>query len=108
ARALQAIASDPARYTNLLLLLRLICELTATTLVALVLITAIDTGWLAVLVTSVSMAVVSFVVVGVGPRTIGRQHAYAIGRFAAPLAHWLGRALGPLATLLIQVGNAVT
>ena len=46
ARALQVIAADPSRYTNLLLLLRLICELTATTLVALVLITAIDAGWL--------------------------------------------------------------
>ena len=54
------------------------------------------------------MAVVSFVVVGVGPRTIGRQHAYAVGRVVAPLVHWLGRALGPLATLLIRIGNAVT
>jgi len=108
ARAMHAIAADPARYTNLLLLLRLVCELTATTLVALVFITAIDRGWLAVLVTSVTMAVVSFVVVGVGPRTIGRQHAYGIGRFVAPLVHSLGQALGPLATLLIRVGNAVT
>jgi CBS domain containing-hemolysin-like protein len=108
ARALEAIAADPARYTNLLLLLRLICELTATTLVALVFITAIDRRWLAVLATAFTMAVVSFVVVGVGPRTIGRQHAYAVGRVAAPLVHWLGRALGPLATLLIRVGNAFT
>ncbi len=108
ARALQAIAADPARYTNLLLLLRLICELTATTLVALVYITAIERSWLAVLVTAVTMAVVSFVVVGVGPRTIGRQHAYAVGRVVAPLVQWLGQALGPLATLLIRVGNAVT
>jgi CBS domain containing-hemolysin-like protein len=108
AKALRAIAIDPPRYTNLLLLLRLICELTATTLVALVLITAIDSAWLAVLVTAVTMAVVSFVVVGVAPRTIGRQHAYSVGRFMAPLVYGLGRALGPLATLLIQVGNAVT
>jgi CBS domain containing-hemolysin-like protein len=108
ARALQAIAADAARYTNLLLLLRLICELTATTLVALVAINAIERGWLAVLVTAVSMAVVSFVVVGVGPRTIGRQHAYSVGRFVAPLVHRLGRLLGPLATLLIRIGNAVT
>ena len=54
------------------------------------------------------MAVVSFVVVGVGPRTIGRQHAYSVGRFSAPLVLWLGRALGPLATLLIRIGNAFT
>jgi CBS domain containing-hemolysin-like protein len=108
ARALQAIAADPARYTNLLLLLRLICELTATTLVALVYITAIERSWLAVLVTAATMAVVSFVVVGVGPRTIGRQHAYAVGRVVAPLVQWLGQALGPFATLLIRVGNLVT
>jgi CBS domain containing-hemolysin-like protein len=108
ARALHAIAGDAARYTNLLLLLRLICELTATTLVALVVINSIDRGWLAVLVTAVSMAVVSFVVVGVGPRTIGRQHAYSVGRAVAPLVHRLGRLLGPFATLLIRIGNAVT
>jgi CBS domain containing-hemolysin-like protein len=108
ARALEAIATDAPRYTNLLLLLRLVCELTATTLVALVFITAIERGWLAVLTTAGTMAVVSFVVVGVGPRTIGRQHAYAVGRVAAPLVLWLGRALGPLATLLIRIGNAVT
>jgi CBS domain containing-hemolysin-like protein len=108
ARTLQTIASDAPRYTNLLLLLRLICELTATTLVALVVIGAIRRGWLAVLVTAGAMTLVSFVVVGVGPRTIGRQHAYLVGRFAAPLVHWLGRALGPLATLLIRIGNAFT
>ena len=108
AQALHAVASDAPRYLNLLLLLRLICELTATTLVALVFINAIERQWLAVLVTAGSMAVVSFVLVGVGPRTIGRQHAYMVGRYAAPLVHRLGRALGPLATLLIRIGNAVT
>lgn len=108
ARALEAIAADPARYTNLLLLLRLVCELTATTLVSLVFITAISRGWLAVLLTAATMVVVSFVVVGVGPRTVGRQHAYSVGRVVAPLVHWLGRALGPLATVLIRIGNAFT
>jgi CBS domain containing-hemolysin-like protein len=48
------------------------------------------------------------VVVGVAPRTIGRQHAYAVGRASAPLVRWLGRALNPLASLLILIGNAVT
>jgi len=108
ARMLQKIASDAPRYTNLLLLLRLLCELTATTLVALVAIGEWDKGWRATLVTAGAMTVVSFVLVGVGPRTIGRQHAYTVGRVAAPLVQGLGRALGPLATLLIRIGNAVT
>jgi len=110
ARALQAIANDAPRYINLLLLLRLLCELTATTLVALVTFDAVghDRGWLAALITAGSMTVVSFVIVGVGPRTLGRQHAYTVGRLAAPSVRWLGRALGPLAGLLILIGNAVT
>jgi CBS domain containing-hemolysin-like protein len=110
ARALQAIANDAPRYINLLLLLRLLCELTATTFVALVAADAVGPGrsWLAALITAGSMTVVSFVIVGVFPRTLGRQHAYTVGRLAAPAVRWLGRALGPQARLLILIGNAVT
>ena len=108
AHTLQAIASDAPRYLNLLLLLRLVCELTATTVVALVAVGAWGVGWSAALVTAGAMTVVSFVLVGVGPRTIGRQHAYTIGLAAAGPVRWLGRALGPLARLLILVGNAMT
>jgi len=109
AKVLRTVAADVPRHTNLLLLLRLACELTATTLVAIAVVRARgDADWLAALVTAGAMTVVSFVVVGVGPRTIGRQHAYAVGRATAPLVRWLGHALGPLATLLIRIGNAVT
>ncbi|WP_373310372.1 hemolysin family protein [Asanoa iriomotensis] len=108
ARTLQIVASDAVRHINLLLLLRLICELTATTLAALVAVDTWGAGWRAALVTASAMTVVSFVVVGVAPRTIGRQNAYAVGRATAPLVRWLGRALNPLASLLILIGNAVT
>ncbi|WP_433209899.1 hemolysin family protein [Dactylosporangium sp. CS-047395] len=110
AGALESIAADPARYINLLLLLRLLCELTATTLVALETAAAVGghRDWLAALITAGVMTVISFVVVGVAPRTMGRQHAYHVARFAAPLVRWLGTALGPLARLLILIGNAVT
>jgi CBS domain containing-hemolysin-like protein len=108
ARALQAVVADAPRHINLLLLLRLACELVATTLVALVTMGKYGATWSAALLTAGSMTLVSFVVVGVGPRTIGRQHAYTVGRLMAPLVRWLGRALGPLASLLILIGNAVT
>jgi CBS domain containing-hemolysin-like protein len=107
-RTLQVVASDAPRHINLLLLLRLACELVATTIVALVTADMLGPGWRAALITAGSMTVISFVVVGVGPRTIGRQHAYTVGRLTAPLVRWLGRALGPLASLLILIGNAVT
>lgn len=108
ARALQLVVADVVRHLNLLLLLRLLCELTATTLVALVAVDTFGAGWRAALITAAAMTVVSFVVVGVGPRTLGRQHAYPVGRAIAPLVRGLGGALNPLASLLILIGNAVT
>jgi CBS domain containing-hemolysin-like protein len=108
ARTLQVVAADAPRHINLLLLLRLACELVATTIVALVTADKLGPGWRAALITAGSMTVISYVVVGVGPRTIGRQHAYTVGRLTAPLVRWLGRALGPLASLLIGIGNLVT
>ena len=94
AAALAAVAGDVVRHLNLLLLLRLLCELTATTLVALVAVDTWGAGWRAALVTAGAMTLVSFVVVGVGPRTLGRQHAYAVGKSTAPLVRWIGRARG--------------
>jgi CBS domain containing-hemolysin-like protein len=108
AATLQLVAAEAVRHINLLLLLRLLSELTATVLVALVAVDTFGAGWTAALVTAGAMTVVSFVVVGVAPRTIGRQHAYSVGRITAPLVRWLGRALNPLASLLILIGNAVT
>ena len=108
AAALEAVAGDVVRHLNLLLLLRLLCELTATTLVALVAVDSWGVGWSAALVTAGAMTLVSFVVVGVAPRTVGRQHAYAVGKATAPLVRWIGRVFNPLASLLILIGNAVT
>jgi CBS domain containing-hemolysin-like protein len=108
AKALQAVAADVVRHLNLLLLLRVFCELGATTLVALVTIDGLGAGWPSALIVAGSMTILTFVVVGVAPRTIGRQHAYTVARYAAPIVRWLGRVLNPLASLLILLGNAFT
>jgi CBS domain containing-hemolysin-like protein len=54
------------------------------------------------------MVVVSYVFVGVGPRTLGRQHPYRIGMVLAAPVRALGTLLGPLSRLLIVIGNMVT
>ena len=54
------------------------------------------------------MVLVSYVLIGVGPRTIGRQHAYTVALFGAGPVLLLGRVFGPLASLLILLGNAIT
>ncbi|MFI9006469.1 hemolysin family protein [Actinosynnema sp. NPDC053489] len=102
------LLGDRPRHVNLLLLLRLGCELAATVIVTVVCLRLITSEWVAMLVAGLSMLVVSYVLVGVGPRTIGRQHPYAVSLFAAAPIRVLGRVLGPLSRLLILVGNAIT
>lgn len=54
------------------------------------------------------MVVTSFVAIGVGPRTLGRQHAYSIALGAAVPLQVISVLLGPISRLLILLGNAVT
>ena len=105
---LLAVVDESPRHVNLLLLLQVACELFATTAVALVCLDWLGAGWRAVLVSAGIMTLVIFVLVGVGPRTLGRQHAYQVALHTAAIIRLLGRALGPLARLLILLGNALT
>jgi CBS domain containing-hemolysin-like protein len=108
AARLQQVVADPARYLNVLTLLRVACELVATVLVTVVSLDHFATTWQAVLVAGVVMVVVSYIAVGVSPRTIGRQHAARVALLSARLVLTLARVLGPLPQLLILIGNAVT
>ncbi|MEU4572857.1 hemolysin family protein [Nonomuraea sp. ATR24] len=105
---LHAIVSDAPRYLNLLLLLRLSCELVATVIATLLFIDLMhDQGWAYVSAAAV-MIVVSYVIVGVMPRTLGRQHAEPIALASAPIVYGLTKIFGPLPKLLILLGNALT
>ncbi|WP_067890980.1 hemolysin family protein [Nocardia vaccinii] len=107
ARRLTRIVTERARYVNLMVLLRLVCEITATVLLAAALIDTLGTGW-SLVVTAVVMVLVDYLVIGVGPRTLGRQHAYSITLAAALPLQAIAVLLGPLSRLLIAVGNAIT
>ncbi|MEP6697093.1 MAG: hemolysin family protein [Pseudonocardiales bacterium] len=105
---LRAVVEDLPRHVSLLLLLRVAAELLATTLVAVAFVDWLGVSWRAVAGAAGLMTFVMFVLVGVGPRTLGRQHAYTVARRAAGVTLWLGRVLGPLTRLLILLGNALT
>jgi CBS domain containing-hemolysin-like protein len=108
ARRLLTIADDTARYLNTALFMRMLCEITAIVLVTEVLLGVFDREWLGVLSTAGIMLVVEFVVIGVGPRTIGRIHAQRVALVSAGLVVFLTRVLGPLPQLLIILGNLLT
>ena len=107
ARRLQQVLADPPRSLNLLLLLRLIAELSAAGVVVSYCVDRVD-GSKAVVLAVAVMTVVSYVFVGVAPRTIGRQQADRVALAGAGLALGLTRVFGPLPRLLIALGNALT
>lgn len=101
------VVEDRPRYVNLAVLLRVAAEIGATVLLVAGLLDLLAREW-ALVLAAVVMVVVSYVAVGVGPRTIGRQHAYSISLGAALPLQALGVLLGPVSRLLILIGNALT
>ncbi len=108
AERLLTIASDPPRFLNTVLLVRMTCETTAIVLVTLFFVDVLEPDWAEVVVAAAVMVVVSYTAVGVGPRTIGRQHAERVARATARPITWLTAVLGPVSRLLIMIGNIVT
>ncbi|WP_433556194.1 hemolysin family protein [Pseudonocardia xinjiangensis] len=108
ARALATVVADRPRHVNLLLLLRLAAETGATVLLTVALVEDIQPTWTAALTAGGIMLVVSYVLIGVGPRTLGRQHPYRVGMLVAAPIRALATLLGPLTKLLIVIGNAIT
>jgi CBS domain containing-hemolysin-like protein len=104
---LQRLLADPPRALNLLLLLRILLELAAVGLVVSWAVDRLD-GSLAVVLSVVVMTVVLYVLVGVGPRTIGRQQSERVALLGSGPVLILTRLLGPVPTVLILLGNALT
>ncbi|MCW2866276.1 MAG: HlyC/CorC family transporter [Marmoricola sp.] len=103
------LLDDPPRSLNAVLFTRMLAEVAAVVLATAMLVAALGpAGWSGVVVATVVMFLVLFVVIGVAPRTLGRQHAEAVSLVAAGPVLAAARVLGPVARLLILVGNALT
>ncbi|WP_419994818.1 hemolysin family protein [Streptomyces boninensis] len=105
---LLAVASDPVRYLNVALLVRVACEMAAGVVVTYVCLERFSATWEALTVAIGVMVLVSYVAVGVSPRTIGRQHPEGTATAAAYVLLPLARIMGPIPRLLILLGNALT
>jgi CBS domain containing-hemolysin-like protein len=104
---LAKVMADRPRYINLVVLLRIICEITATALLVVHLRHNLGRGW-GLLAAAATMVVISFVVIGVGPRTLGRQNAYSISLVAALPLQVISVLLAPISRLLVVLGNMLT
>ncbi len=104
---LAKVMADRPSYINLVVLLRIICEITATALLVVHFRHALSRNW-GVFVAAAIMVVTSFIVIGVGPRTLGRQNAYSIALTSALPLQALSWLLMPISRLLVILGNALT
>ena len=104
----QRVIKEPARYLNVILFVRKACELTATVIVAESFVRIFNSNLSGLSAAVGVMLVLSYVVVGVGPRTLAKQNA---GRWIIPscfVAVVMSKVLGPITALLIAIGNAIT
>jgi len=106
-KLLKKYSLHPAKYLNVILLVRKLCELTATVLLAVILLRNFPSAQ-AMALTVFIMVFASYVFVGVGPRTLGRQQPHKWARSGIIVASFLAVILGPVTQLLIAIGNAIT
>lgn len=108
AQSLMAVTADPARYINGLMFVRIGLSVLAVVLIADMLRSQMSSpGW-AILLATVVLLVLNFVLLGVAPRTLGRQHAMGLALATAGFVRVLGNLLHPVTKLLILLGNAIT
>ncbi|CRZ13609.1 hemolysin family protein [Mycolicibacterium neworleansense] len=107
AARLSRVVAERPRYINLVVLLRITCEISATVLLVSFLDGHLGVGWGLVAAAAI-MVVTSFVAIGVGPRTVGRQNAYSIALISALPLQAISVLLTPISRLLVLIGNALT
>lgn len=108
ARRLLALVDSRPQYVNLTVLLYTVCIVAAAVQVVTFFEDAMDHSVWGIVTGVTVMVVLAFVVAGVGPRTLGRQHAYSICLTAAWPMQVLGVVLRPVVRLLIWLGNLLT
>jgi CBS domain containing-hemolysin-like protein len=108
AKALRRTRADAAPYLAVATFVRVTAEAATAVLVTVAVDIVTDSHWRTALIATAIMAVVSFGVVGVSPRTLGRQHVESLALLAAPVVRTLRLFLGPVAKLLVVFANAVT
>ncbi|WP_029109635.1 hemolysin family protein [Mycobacterium sp. URHD0025] len=107
AARLGRVVEERPRYINLVVLLRITCEISATVLLVSFLDGHLGVSW-GLVASAAIMVVTSFVAIGVGPRTVGRQNAYSIALIAALPLQAISVLLTPISRLLVLIGNALT
>lgn len=107
-RRWKRVMADPTRHLNVLLFLRVVCEVCAVLAAAVGMVFLLGLGWPALILTVVAMVVVESVLIAVAPRILGRQFSGPLARVSATVVYPIQVVVGPLAQLLVGAGRAIT
>jgi CBS domain containing-hemolysin-like protein len=107
-KTFERIASDIPNHVNAINFVRVLCEMFAAILVALAFVSGGLDLYGSLIWSAVAMTVVTFVLVGSSPRSVGRAHPVFIVRWTGRLVRLLRIVLGPITVALVGVGNLVT
>jgi CBS domain containing-hemolysin-like protein len=107
-RSLEAMANQPRAHRNVATFARIVSETIVAVLVTATFLTSSLPLWAGLLISIAIMTTASFVLAGSSPQSVGRARPEAIVAFAAPLVHLLRIVLGPVADLLVSLGDRVT
>lgn len=105
--SLAKILSSPAEHLNALRFWRVWFEMAAAVAVTLFLIGLLENVWLVGLISTILMALIGFILVGVSPRYLGRLYSVVLVGRSAWLVHFLYRILGPIPGWFLKLGGAV-
>jgi len=108
AAAVLDIAEDPAPTINTSTLLRVIVQVVCALLIAVAVFSHVPKLWADLLVAGAVLTVVWYILWGVVPQTLGRQKAVWVATHSVRLMNVLTTVFGPVAQLLIVIGNAIT
>jgi CBS domain containing-hemolysin-like protein len=96
-----------AQYSSLLMLIRACAEAAAAVLVTLAFTHWLGAGWDAFLAAAAVVLIARYVLIGVGPRAIGRKRAERVSATTTRLLRPVVRLLGPLSRLLTDVTESL-
>lgn len=105
---LHKIASELDVHITALRFVRVVLETVAAVLITLAFVTWLEAWWQVLLASAGAMTAISFVVVGSSPRSVGMRNAGFLVRFFGRFIRAVRVTAGPLAELLVVVGNVVT
>ncbi|GAB3690377.1 hemolysin family protein [Corynebacterium nasicanis] len=107
ARALLKVIDHRADNINLLILLKTVLDATAAVFAAALARDVFASEVWAILLAIVAVSLITYAVVGVFARTMGRKNPYSISLRSAVVLQGIAFVLGPVAKVLIWVGNLI-